>query len=186
MKILDAGDHPLSNADVLDWIKRKRAQHETEDAEETAAKGKGAKATPRPKNFITALNRHERELNSPRYPYAKNVGAYAGDARDKQFKKFCQEAENVIQDNLEAEWKEKLSTMNKEQVEKGLAIEQDKKCLTEPELLMLYNHAPVHAELLQPMIENVEDRFSAKEQALLIDVIWRTLRVNEQRPVEEE
>ncbi|EME46060.1 hypothetical protein DOTSEDRAFT_78463 [Dothistroma septosporum NZE10] len=184
MKILDAGDHSLSNADVLDWIKRKRSQHETEDAEELAANVKGAKPTPRPKNFITALIRHERELTSPRYPYTKNFGAYAGDARNKQFKNFCQDSENAIQDSLEAEWKDRLDSMTKEQIDRDFAVEQDKKCLTEPELLMLYNHAPVHTELLQPMIENVEERFSAEEQALLIDVIWRTLRVNEQRLVE--
>lgn len=173
MKILDAGDHPLSNADVLDWIKRKRTQHAAEDAED---KKKGVKPAPRPKNFMIALNRHERELKSDNYPYVKNPTAYKSDARHTQFKKFALEAESVIQDHLELEWKERLLHMTQEQIDKEYALEQDKKCLTEPELLMIYNHAPTCSEMLQPMIENVEDRFSAEEQELLVEVIIKTLR----------
>lgn len=173
MKILDAGDHPLSNADVLDWIKRKRTQHSTEDAED---KKKGVKPAPRPANFMKALRRHERELMTDNYPYVKNPSAYEGTARRTQFEKFVLEAENVVQDHLEAEWKDRLAGMTKEQVEKEFAPEQEKKCLTEPELLMIYNHAPMCTEMLQPMIENVEERFTTEEQDLLVEVIIKTLR----------
>lgn len=173
MKILDAGDHPLSNADVLDWIKRKRAQHATEDAED---KKKGVKPAPRPSNFMRALKRHERELMTDNYPYVRNPTAYEGNARKTQFEKFVLAAENVVQDHLEAEWKDRLASMTKEQVEKEFAPEQEKKCLTEPELLMIYNHAPTCTELLQPMIENVEERFTADEQEMLVEVITKTLR----------
>ncbi|KAF2170194.1 hypothetical protein M409DRAFT_64529 [Zasmidium cellare ATCC 36951] len=173
MKILDAGDHLLSNADVLDWMKRKRAQHAAEDAED---KKKGVKPAVRPSNFMRALNRHERELKSDNYPYVKNPTAYEGTARHAQFEKFALDAENVVQDHLEAEWKDKLATMTKDEVEKVFAPEQEKKCLTEVEMLMVYNHAPTCVEMLQPMIENVEERFTSEELELLVEVVIKTLR----------
>lgn len=39
MKVLDAGDNLFSNADVLDWVNRKRAQHAAEDKEDAEGKG---------------------------------------------------------------------------------------------------------------------------------------------------
>ena len=66
--------------------------------------------------------------------------------------------------------------MSKEQIDKEFAAEQEKKCLTEPELLMIYNHAPICVEMLQPMIENVEERFTPEEQEMLVEVIIKTLR----------
>ncbi|CAK3759136.1 hypothetical protein AC578_8456 [Lecanosticta acicola] len=176
MKVLNAGDHPLSNADVLDWLKRKRAQHREEDAED---KSKGVKPAARPKNFMAALNRLERELDSGKYPYTKNPSVYQGPARKEKFQEFVIQVEGRIQDQLEAEWKDKLATMSKEQVDKDFAAEQEKRCLTQSEMLMIYNHAPTCVEMLQPMIENVEDRFTAEEQQLLVDVIVRTLRPEE-------
>lgn len=176
MKVLDAGDHPLSNADVLDWVKRKRTQHKTEDADDAR---KGIKLTPRPKNFLTALTRLERELDSHNYPYKKNPSVYLGAGRKEKFNEFVVETENAIQDNLEAEWRERLAGMSREQVEKEFAPEQEKRCLTEAEILMLYNFAPTCVEMLQPMIESVEERFSAEEQQLLVDVIVRVLRPEE-------
>jgi hypothetical protein len=176
MKILDAGDAPLSNADVLDWLKRKRAQHETEDEED---KAKGLKPSERPKNFIKALNRTERELSSDKYPYVANPTAYEGDARRTQFQKFVQEADEVIQTQLLEEWADALQTMSQEQVEKEFHPVQDMKNLTEPELLMIYNIAPTCVEMLQPIVENVEDRFTAEEQQVLVDVIMRVLRPDE-------
>lgn len=178
MKILDAGDAPLSNADVLDWLKRKRAQHETEDEED---KVKGIKPADRPPNFMKALNRTERELTSDKYPYVANPSAYEGAARSTQFQKFIQEADEVLQTQLLDEWAERLQTMSQEQVEKEFYPLQDMKNLTEPELLMIYNIAPTCVEMLQPIVENVEDRFTAEEQQLIVDVIMRVLRHDEMK-----
>ncbi|KAI5367365.1 Putative RNA polymerase subunit Rpb4/RPC9, HRDC-like superfamily, Rpb4/RPC9 superfamily [Septoria linicola] len=183
MKILDAGDNPLSNADVLDWIDRKRAQHATEDADD---KARGLKPAARPKNFMRVLDRTERELKSRNYPYVKNPSAYKGDARSTAFQKFAREAEDAMQDSLEAEWRDRLQDMTKEQFDKEFEIEQEKKCLTEPEMLMIYNYAPQCVEMLQPMIENVEDRFTAEEQQQLVDLIVRILRPNETASQEEQ
>lgn len=176
MKILDAGDAPLSNADVLDWLKRKRAQHQAEDEED---KVKGVPAAERPKNFMKALNRTERELTSDKYPYVANPTAYDGDARSTQFQRFVQEADEVIQAQLLEEWAERLQTMSREQVDKEFHPVQDMKNLTEPELLMIYNIAPTCVEMLQPIVENVEDRFTPEEQQLIVDVIMRVLRPDE-------
>ena len=41
---------------------------------------------------------------------------------------------------------------------------------------MIYTHAPTCVEMLQPMIENVEERFTAEEQELLVEVIIQTFR----------
>lgn len=178
MKILDAGDAPLSNADVLDWLKRKRVQHETEDEED---KAKGVKPAERPKNFMRALDRTERELTSDKYPYVANPSAYEGNARSTQFRKFVQEADDALQTQLLEEWRERLQTMSQEQVDKEFHPVQDMKNLTEPELLMIYNIAPTCVEMLQPIVENVEDRFSPEEQQLIVDVIMRVLRPDEMK-----
>lgn len=185
MKVLDAGDHPLSNADVLDWVKRKRAQHAAEDAEDKARNSKGSSSsstmspTLRPKNFMRMLDRTERELASDKYPYTKNPSAYSGEARKVAFQKFALEAENVIQDALQEEWRERARGMTKEELDKKFEPVQEMKCLTEPEMLMIYNHAPACVEMLQPMIENAEERFTAEEQQMLVDVVMRTLRPDE-------
>jgi hypothetical protein len=176
MKILDAGDHPLSNADVLDWVKRKRAQHEKENVED---KTQGLKPGGRPKNFMRMLQRTERELSANHYPYAKNPSAYEGDARRASFRKVAMEIETVIQDSLEEEWKDRLPQMTQEQMDKTYEPVQEKKCLTVPELLMIFNHAPVCVEMLQPMIESVEERFTPEEQQAIIDVIVKNLRCDE-------
>ncbi|KXS99208.1 hypothetical protein AC579_7835 [Pseudocercospora musae] len=184
MKVLDAGDHPLSNADVLDWIKRKRAQHAAEDAEDKAKAPKSKKdfiPTQRPKNFMRILDRTERELGSEKYPYTKNPSAYSSDARKSTFQTFVLEAENVIQDALQDEWREKLQGMTREEIDREFEPVQEMKCLTMPEMLMVYNHAPQCVEMLQPMIENCEERFSAEEQQMLVDVVIRVLRPDEVR-----
>lgn len=176
MKVLNAGDHALSNADVLDWVKRKRAQHAAEDAED---KQKKQKPFVRPNNFMRVLDRTERELGSNKYPYSKNPNAYAGDARKTAFQRFALEVENVVQDALQEQWKEKLQTMTKEQIDKEFEPEQEKKCLAESEMLMIYNYAPTCVEILQPMLESVEERFTAEEQEAIVGVVMRVLRCDE-------
>jgi hypothetical protein len=182
MKVLDAGDHPLSNADVLDWVKRKRAQHSTEDAEDQS---RGAQPCARPANFTRMLDRTERELSSDKYPYAKNPSAYAGTGRKTALERFALEVENVVQEALQEAWRERLRGMTREDVERTFADEQERKCLTEPEMLMVYNYAPQCVEMLQPMLENVEDRFTPEEQQMIVDVVMRVLRADEVVPMAE-
>jgi hypothetical protein len=189
MKVLDAGDHPLSNADVLDWVQRKRAQHAREDAEDKeqnvphhSGKDHHHKhdiSNSRPKNFMRMLERTERELTSERYPYAKNPSAYSGDVRRDAFQAFALEIENTTQDTLESEWRDRLKDMTPEQIEKTYEPQQERKCLTATELLMLYNHAPTCVEMLQPMIESVEERFSPEEQQTMVDTVIKHLRKDE-------
>ena len=178
MKILDAGDHMLSNADILDWIRLKRVQHEREDVQDAS---RGVSLTPRSKNFMTALSRHERELTSTTYPYTKNPSVYSGENRTAAFEKFALEVENVVQGHLEDQWRDRLLGMSKEQIDREYAPVQETKCLTEPELLVIFNHAPTCVEMLQPMIESVDDRFTAEEQQLIVDVIVRRLRCDEKQ-----
>jgi hypothetical protein len=178
MKILDAGDTPLSNADVLDWAKRKRAQHAAEDAEDTS---RGLKPSERPSNFMKALTRVERELSSDRYPYTANPSAYAGGARSSAFQTFVREVDDVIQEGLLNEWKDRMQEMGKEQIEKEFLPLQEKKNLTEPELLVIYNLAPACVEQLQSMVENSEERFSVEECEAIVEIIMKVLRPDEKK-----
>jgi len=85
MRILDAGTVSLSNADMLKWIREKRQQIQDEDTEDKAA---GVKVRARPQNFLTALNKHERELDSRKYPYQRNPKVYEGYDGMKEFDKM--------------------------------------------------------------------------------------------------
>lgn len=176
MKILDAGDHPLSNADVLDWISRKRAQHKTEDAADKKLHGKNYKPAPRPKNFLTALTRTERELSSSKYPYTANPTTYAGAKnREEKFKAFALEVEEKMMDSLENGGWEEGRKWEEEEFKKL----QEMKCLSEMELLMVFNLAPTCAEMLGAAVEGVEERFTTEEQGVLLEIVQRCLRVDE-------
>jgi DNA-directed RNA polymerase subunit F len=91
------------------------------------------------------------------------------------------EVDEAIQEGLLEEWKERLEGMSKEQIEKELLPLQEKKNLTEPELLVIYNLAPTCVEQVQSMVENSEERFSMEECQAILDVILRVLRPDEKR-----
>jgi len=179
MKLLDAGTDTMSNADVAAWIKGKREQHEQEDAEDKAA---GKKPSARPANFMNALKKHERELNDPKYPIAKNPKAYASTENtiatlDKLDKLMAQ---RVVRPDMEVRAQEmKAQGKTAEEMDKELEKDEEKKMFTETEHLMVMNHAPQSAEMLQSMIENVEERFTAEEQEEVVQIIQETFRKEE-------
>jgi hypothetical protein len=169
----------LTNAEVLDFIKQKRTQHAREDAEDRAA---GKNVTSRPANFTSALDKHERHLKSDHYPYKKNPSAYDGGAnQEKTLKAFQEMHMERIQVPLSEAFKEKvrnkLLTVKEGQAQ--LEAGQEKKELTETEWLMIDNHAPTTVELLQPMIEDVENRFTVAELEAIVQCIKETYRANE-------
>lgn len=174
MKILDAGTTPLSNADVLHWIQTKRAQHAREDA---ADKAKGTKSTPRPSNFLSALNKHERELSSAKYPYRAGPAAYAPDYEG--MRRF----ENLFVERIIEPLGEKYrgNGMSAAELDRTLGKEQEMKSLTETEMLVVYNLAPRCTELLQPMIENCEERFTGEEQELIVECVMEVYRYGERK-----
>lgn len=177
MKVKDAG-HVMSNAEVAHWISQKRAQHAREDAQDKAT---GARPSARPANFLRSLEKHERHLKSDAYPYEQNPSAYAGDNSDKSIAKFLEEHMSRIQEPLAAKYKQAVQKkeLSVREAQVKLEMEQEKKELTEAELLMIHNHAPTSAEQLQPMIESVDDRFTQQELEMLLDIILKVFRADQ-------
>lgn len=177
MQVLST-DHYMLNAEVLEWTQRKRKQHEREDTEDRA---KGLTLPHRPKNFTEALEKHERHLKSDAYPYAKNPSAYEGKNADLSLKMFSDATMDKIQVPVFERFKERLR--NKEltvkQAQDEMEIEHEKKELSETEMLMIHNHAPMCVEMLQPMIENVDERFTAEELEILVECVKEVYRVDE-------
>ena len=201
MKVLDL-DHHMSNAEVKDWIKRKREQHAREDAEDKKA---DLHCTPRPQNFLDALDKHERHLKSDAYPYEKNPSAYDGRNADtslqafgkaymdgiqvplgQKYKELVRERLTKLKETKEGEDYEKSRKDVIKQAQKDLEVEQDRKDITETELLMIHNHAPTCVEMLQPMLENVEDRFTLEEQEIMVQCVKDVYRVDELKVVTEK
>jgi len=179
MKVLDAGTETMSNVDALKWMQKKREQYAKEDAEE---KANGRKPTPRPKAFMKALERHERELKNPvKYPYKRNPSAYLKVDDGETLRKFDDLMCAKVIDPLSEPYRERCENkeMTLEELDKTLGKEQDSKCLSEMELLMIHNHAPQCVEMLQPMLENAEERFTAEEQQLIVDAIMEVYRNEE-------
>ncbi|KXL49448.1 hypothetical protein M433DRAFT_8852 [Acidomyces richmondensis BFW] len=174
MKILDAGTTLLSNADVLHWIQAKRAQHAREDA---ADKARGIAPTARPSNYLSALKKHERELTSPKYPYRNCPAAYAPDYEG--MRRF----ENLFVERIIEPLGDKYrgKGMSAAELDKTLGKEQEMKSLTETEMLVVYNLAPRCMELLQPMIENCEERFTSEEQERIVECVMEAYRYGERK-----
>lgn len=179
MKVKDAGEL-MSNAEVATFLKNKRAQHAREDTEDRAA---GITPTTRPQNFMRSLEKHENHLKSDAYPYEKNPSAYEGDNAEESIHKFGDEHMKRIQEPLAQKYKDaikkKLMTVHEAQAK--LEVEQEKKELTEPELLMIHNHAPQCLEILQPMIESSEERFTRDELESMVEAIQDVFRVDQLR-----
>ncbi|KAK3708021.1 hypothetical protein LTR37_011714 [Vermiconidia calcicola] len=184
MKVLDM-NHQMSNAEVLHFVKKKRQQHDQEDSE---ARAQGATPAPRPENFLNALEKHERHLTSDAYPYVKNPSAYEGKNQDASQAKFGDAHMEKVQAPLFESYKEKIrqKLLTVKEAQDKLGADQDKKELTETELLMIHNHAPTCVEMLQPMIEEVDDRFTAEELEAIVECIKEVYRVDELKAVREE
>lgn len=184
MKVLDL-DHHMSNAEVLEWAKNKRQQHAREDAEDKKA---DLHCTPRPQNFLDALDKHERHLKSDAYPYEKNPCAYEGSNADTSLQAFSKLYMDRIQRPLAERYKQLIrdKLMTVEEAKKEQEKEQERKDITETELLMIHNHAPTCVEMLQPMLENVEDRFTVEEQEIMVECVKEVYRVDESKVANEE
>ena len=168
--ILDAGTTQLSNADVLYWIRSKRAQHHKEDEEDSAA---GRPVMKRPHRFLDSLRKHERELTDKKYPYAKNPGAYNGVNRQRSVDAFVE----LCDAEISVPHEEQLATkMSANQLRVVLPRELDKKTLTNTELLMIQNLAPENVSMLELIIEDCDERFTADEMEKLVDITDRVFR----------
>ena len=185
VKVIGEMDHYMSNAEVLTWMKNKRKQHAREDADD---REQGITPTPRPQNLVDSLKKHERHLKSSHYPYEKNPSAYEGTNQDRSVHDFSEATMQKIQVPLVEDYrtaiKAKFKTVKEAQDE--LEVLQEKKELTEMEILMIHNHAPTSVETLQPMIEDIEKRFTEKEQEMLVECIKDVYRADEMKAAVEK
>ena len=169
-------DHLLSNAEVLQWTKSKRTQHKEEEAEDRA---EGVVTRPRPKNFMKILEKTENHLKTEHYPYLKNPSAYDGPANQSaSLVRFGEALEKNVDDPLVEEFKIKIrkGLMRKQAATDALEEKQEKMELSEAELLMIVNHAPTNVEMLQPIVEEVDDRFTRKELEAMVECIKEVFR----------
>lgn len=179
--ILDPGTVRLSNADVLHWLAQKKAQNAADAASDKAA---GRKKQFLPDNYQRALRKHERELNARKYPYVDNPGAYAGDNRVASMRVFVERLDDRILGPLEETYKQMIKSGEKSGKDalKALEREQEAKGLSEVELLQIYNLAPQAVEILQNIVVDWEERFSAEEMDVIVQVITEVFRCGETLP----
>lgn len=179
--ILDPGTVRLSNADVLHWLAQKRAQHASDAAADKAA---GRKKTFLPDNYQRALRKHERELSARKYPYTDNPGAYAGDGRLESVNRFVEKLDEKFLPPLEEKYKAlfKSGEMSEAKALKAMEKEQEAKGLSEVELLQVYNLAPQAVEILQNILVDWEERFTAEEMEEIVAVVGEVFRCGETLP----
>lgn len=177
VKVLEI-EGSLTNAEVMHFIKNKRAQHAREDAEDRVeAKEKDT----RPPRFMKSLAKHERHLKSESYPYAKNPTAYNEAEHINTLKQISKMHIDRIKIPIVEEFKRRARAKSgsEEALKTQLQAELEKKALTDPEWLMLANHAPTTTEMLHPMIEQCDERFTQEELAIIVQCIKETLRKDE-------
>jgi len=179
--ILDPGTVRLSNADVLHWIAQKKAQNAADAASDKAA---GRKKAFLPDNYQRALRKHERELNSRKYPYTDNPGAYAGDNRIDSMRVFVEKLDEKILEPLDEKYREIIRSGEKSEAQalKALEREQEAKGLSEAELLQVYNLAPQAVEILQNIVVDWEERFTQEEMEVVVQTIGEVFRCGEKLP----
>lgn len=179
--ILDPGTVRLSNADVLHWLSQKKAQHAADAASDKAA---GRKKTFLPDNYQRALRKHERELNARKYPYTDNPGAYSGDNRIESMRVFVEKLDERILEPLDEKYKGIIESKEKTEAQalKALEREQEAKGLSEAELLQVYNLAPQAVEILQNIVVDWEERFTAEEMEIIVQTVGEVFRCGETLP----
>ncbi|KAK6433884.1 hypothetical protein LTR95_009940 [Oleoguttula sp. CCFEE 5521] len=171
-EIIDPGTIRLSNADILDFLKRKRLLN----AQDVAAD----KSAGRPKveladNYQRALRKHERELSSRKYPYADNPGAYKSSNRFRSMALFAEKLDERILGPLEAKHAQD-SDVPKAEMRRRLQREQDVKGLTEIEHFQICNLAPQCVETLQNIVVDWEARLTAEEMEVLLSTVNEVYR----------
>lgn len=169
---------PLSNAEVMHFIKNKRAQHSREDIEDRTD---GKEKDGRPSRFMKALEKHERHLNSESYPYGKNPNAYSEDEYLHTHRELSKLHMDRIQKPIFEEFMQKARAKlaSGTELKSQMENEHEKKELTEPEWLMIANHAPTTTEMLHPMIEQCDERYTQEELAIIVQCIKETYRKDE-------
>lgn len=169
----------MCNVDVLEWMKQTRQRHAREDAEDRV---KGVKPSPRPKNFLDALDKHERHLKSDSYPYEKNPSVYSGEENIAKSKQALNDIHfERIHEPIYEKFKAMIKNKEMEKYEAADKMEEEqlKRNLTDEELLIIYNHAPTNVEQLTPMLEDCEERYTPEELQVFVDVIKEVLRADE-------
>ena len=178
--VLDPGTVRLSNADVLHWLTQKKAQNASEAAADKAA---GRKKVHLPDNFQRALRKHERELSARKYPYTDNPGAYKDENRLKSVGVFTQKLDERILGPLEEGYKARIEAgEDRDVLHRELEKEQEAKGLSEAELLQVFNLAPQCVEILQNIVVDWEERFSAEEMEVIVQVVGEVFRCGEVLP----
>lgn len=174
MKILDPGTEFLSNTDVLRWITAKRAQHKTED--DAAALDPKAPKQLRPANFLKTLAKHERELTSSKYPHSLNPTFYT-QSNYAQLKALDAKLDEVILAPLEEDLLAR--GLGRLELGKTAQVEMEMKSLMETEVLMVLNLAPTVVEMLQPLLEGWEERFTPEEMERVLGAVQEVVRCDE-------
>ena len=177
--------HQLSNAEVRLWMLQKRQQHAEEDA---ADRANGLQPSVRPANFMKILNTTELHLGRSVYPYEKNPSVYSTEGHYvnaiKNFNK--QLAARLARPFLV---KYKKERKNGRYTSKGAFLAFKKamvpKEITRTELINIENLAPKNVEMLQPLLESHEERFTADELQIIVDTIEAVFRPDEKNAKEQ-
>ncbi|EMD00735.1 hypothetical protein BAUCODRAFT_61034 [Baudoinia panamericana UAMH 10762] len=128
---------------------------------------------------MASLDKHERELKSNKYPYMRNPSAYP---ENEKYIESMSRFTSLMTERISYPLEEKYrgNGMTKEELDRTLGKEQEEKALTETEDLMILNLAPGNVEMLKPMIENIDDRFTEEEQQIIVDCVKEVYRCDEQ------
>jgi hypothetical protein len=97
---------------------------------------------------------------------------------------FVERLDDRILGPLEDKYKEMIKNGEKSEKDalKALEKEQEAKGLSEAELLQIYNLAPQAVEILQNIVVDWEERFSAEEMDVIVQVINEVFRCGETLP----
>ncbi|OQO10211.1 hypothetical protein B0A48_04568 [Cryoendolithus antarcticus] len=177
-EIVDPGTVRLSNADVLDFLKRKHLLNAQDVASDKAA---GRPPVELADNYQRALRKHERELSSRKYPYADNPGAYNSSNRFKSMALFAEKLDERILGPLEAKHAQDPDVPRAE-MWRRLQREQDVKGLTEIEHFQIFNLAPQCVETLQNIVVDWEARFTVEEIEVLLSTVNEVYRCGAKLP----
>ncbi|KAK6420987.1 hypothetical protein LTR95_016864 [Oleoguttula sp. CCFEE 5521] len=177
-EIVDPGTVRLSNADVLDFLKRKRLLNAQDVASDKAA---GRPPVELADNYQRALRKHERELSSRKYPYADNPGAYNSSNRFESMALFAEKLDERILGPLEAKHAQDPDVPRAE-MRRRLQREQDVKGLTEIEHFQIFNLAPQCVETLQNIVVDWEARFTVEEIEVLLSTVNEVYRCGAKLP----
>lgn len=175
--ILDSGTVVVSNADVLHWVRCKRAQHIRDDAEDKAA---GRSKAQRPANFMRSLRKHEQELSDAKHPYTANPGAYEGNNRVRAISVFVERCDEELLYPLEEQYRQKGLSL--QDLRAALREEHEKKTFTEAELIEIQNLAPENVSMLELMLEAWQERFTMEEMEKIVEVVREVFYCGEKLP----